>query len=213
MKTSSPRPGTHRQQGRQDQTPHRPLKAEDEPRDGRLQQRVACSSQTRSVPLNTFNRLTIESGQRVELASSTVRLAAHQHWTSAAPFTLSTASQPRDGPSEDVQSLGRLHRRPNTSRQLRVPKTKRCTSPCKPPTAILGPVTAVLAPLPRHRRTPGRAPHGVVALSLTDGMCRVGGKGQALRRQRAPESELRGTKRTGPLQHPRRGLASQGECD
>ncbi|GCC43502.1 hypothetical protein chiPu_0027512, partial [Chiloscyllium punctatum] len=56
-----PRPGTQRQQGRQDQTPHRPLQAEDEPRDGRLQQR-ACSSQTRSVPLNTLNRSTIESG-------------------------------------------------------------------------------------------------------------------------------------------------------
>ncbi|GCC46705.1 hypothetical protein chiPu_0031049, partial [Chiloscyllium punctatum] len=150
-------------------------KAEDEPGDGRLQQRATCSSQTRSVPLNTLNRSTIESGHRVEPASSTVRPAAHQHWTSAAPFTLSTASQLRVGPSVDVQSLGRPHRRLNISSQLRVPKTKRCTSPCKPPTAILGPVTAVLAPLPRHRRTPGRAPHGGVASSLMNGMCRVRG--------------------------------------
>ncbi|GCC18199.1 hypothetical protein chiPu_0022656 [Chiloscyllium punctatum] len=208
-----PRPGTQRQQGRLDQTPHRPLKAEDEPRDGPLQQQVACSSQTRSVPLNTFNRSTTESGQRVEPASSTVRPAAHQHRTSAAPFTLSTASQLRDRPSADVQSLGRPHRRLNTSRQLHVPKTKRCTSPCKPPTAILGPVTAVLAPLPRHRRTAGCAPRQGDGVEPDGQNVQGAGKGQALRRWRAPESELRGTKRTGPLRHPSRALASQGKCD
>ncbi|GCC47265.1 hypothetical protein chiPu_0031292 [Chiloscyllium punctatum] len=194
---------------------HRPLKAEDEPQDGRLQQRAACSSQTRSVPLNTLNRSTIESGQRVKPASSTVRPAAHQHWTSAAPFTLSTASQPRDGPNADVQSLGSP---PTGGSKLRGSSVSqrpggRCTSPCEPPTAILGPMTAVLAPLPPHRRTPGCAPRRGDGVEPDERNVQGGGKGQALRRWRALESELRGTKRTGPLRHPSRALASQDECD
>lgn len=149
-----PRPGTRRQQGRQDQTPRRPLKAEDEPRDGRLQQRAACSSQ-HSQSIN----------HRVGSACQTGELHG-QAGGAPAPDLRGSLHSFHCQPTERRTQCGRAelrqtpHWRLNTSWQLRVPKTRRVGThtQCEPPTAILGPVTAVLAPLPRHRRTPGRAP-------------------------------------------------------